>query len=450
MTESITVLVVEDDEDMRVLLEEELRDAGYDVAAAAGGADALDRMAETPVDIVVTDLVMSGMKGNELLSEILARDPDIPVIIITAFGSVESAVKNIKAGAFHYLTKPFRTEDLKLIIDEALRKRAFKREVVSLQNSFEQGNVRIVARSPSMLKVLDVVQRASPTDVPVLLLGESGTGKELLARILHEESPRKKGSFVAVNCSAIPEQLLESILFGHRRGAFTDAKDDQAGLFQVAHDGTVFLDEIGDMPIGTQGKILRVLQEGTIHPLGAPAPVLVDTRVIAATNRDVESLLQKERFRRDLFYRLNVVTVEIPPLRERPEDLLPLAAYFLNKHGQRLKRPGCSLSTDAMEALRRYQWPGNVRELENVIARAIVLGKDRVIDVRDLPATFQSHLPRSKGPSENIPPIAEVEREHIVKTLRYARGNKAQAARLLGMDRKTLYRKMKAYKIDSP
>jgi DNA-binding NtrC family response regulator len=467
MTAPRTILVVEDDREMRGFLHEELREAGYDVVGAASGDEALDHLGHAAVDVVVTDLVMPGMKGSDLLAHVRAREPEVPVVIITAFGSIDSAVESLKAGAYHYVAKPFRMEQLLATVESALRERALLRQVVTLRERLGGGRSRIVAESPAMRRPIDVLMRAAAADAPTLLLGESGTGKELLARALHEESPRRDRPFLAINCSAIPETLLESQLFGHRRGSFTDAREDRRGLFQEAEGGSVFLDEIGDLPLALQGKILRVLQEREVHPLGAPAPLPVDVRTIAATHRDLETLAAQGRFRQDLYYRLNVIAVRIPPLRERPEDLLPLVAHFLEKHGRRLGRAGCTLSAEALTALQRHAWPGNVRELENAIERALVLGRDAVLGIADLPEALRPR-PRSgaggasgamggassaaggaNGPDGGAASLslAEVEREHILRILRTARGNKAAAARILGLDRKTLYRKLRAYGI---
>jgi transcriptional regulator with PAS, ATPase and Fis domain len=303
----------------------------------------------------------------------------------------------------------------------------------------------ILAESRAMRAVLDLIARAALRDTPILLVGESGTGKELLARALHKKSPRAAGPFLAVNCSAIPEALLESEMFGHRRGAFTDARDDQRGLFQSAEGGTVFLDEIGDMAPALQGKLLRVLQEKEVHPLGAPAPVPTDVRVVSATHRDLMALAADGRFREDLLYRINVIEVRVPPLRERPDDLGPLVQHLLEKHGSKLGRRECTVSHDVMAVFRRHPWPGNVRELENVIERALVLGEDVRITLDDLPETLRSrpsHSGRSGGRR-----LADVEREHIVRTLRAVDGNKAAAARVLGLNRKTLYRKLTLHRI---
>jgi len=297
-----------------------------------------------------------------------------------------------------------------------------------------------------MRTALDLIDRAALCDTPVLILGESGTGKELLARTLHRTSLRSDGPFIAVNCSAIPETLLESELFGHRRGAFTDAHQDRPGLFQTAEGGTIFLDEIGDMAPALQGKLLRVLQEKEVQPLGGMMPVPIDVRVVTATHRDLMRLVEAERFREDLMYRINVIEVHVPPLRERPDDLVPLIHHFLDKHGRLLSKCGCTVSSDAMAVLRRHRWPGNVRELENVIERALVLGAGNVLGLADLPSRLRDQTScearMTKGQR-----LADVEREHIVRTLHDVAGNKAAAARVLGLDRKTLYRKLTLHRI---
>ena len=298
----------------------------------------------------------------------------------------------------------------------------------------------ILAESRAMRAVMQLIDRAAFSDTPILLVGESGTGKELLARALHAKSPRASGPFLAVNCSAIPEALLESELFGHRRGAFTDARDDQMGLFQLARGGTVFLDEIGDMAPALQGKLLRVLQEKEVQPLGAPAPVPTDVRIVAATHRDLPVLVAEGRFREDLLYRVNVIEVRVPPLRERPDDLNPLVRHLLDKHGPKVGRRDCTVSDDVMAVLRRHSWPGNVRELENVIERALVLGTGPRITLDDLPDSVKERPTSSAVPGSRR--LADVEREHIVHTLRSVSGNKAAAARVLGLNRKTLYRKL--------
>jgi DNA-binding NtrC family response regulator len=445
MSDRQTVLVVEDDAAMRELLEDELKDAGYAVVTAAEGNEALAQIARHRVDAVVSDLKMPGLQGRDLLDQVRLRDPSIPVVIITAFGSIDTAVDAIKAGAFHFVSKPFHTEQLLATLDDALRTRSHQRQLSDHLASASRSG--IVAEGQGMRKILDLVRRAAAADSPVLLAGESGTGKELLARFLHTENRSRKGKFVAVNCSAIPENLLESQLFGHRRGSFTDAREDRIGLFLEAEGGTLFLDEIGDMPLPLQGKLLRVLQEKEVLPLGASTPIRTDVRVIAASNRNLETLAAEGRFRSDLFYRLSVIVIRIPPLRERREDLIPLMAHFLRKHGERLGKADVRIGPEALDAMMAYSWPGNVRELENAVERALVLGQKPVIGLEDLPESLWSAPPIVEE-NTGMTSVAHVEREHILKTLRAVAGNKAAAARLLGVDRKTLYRKLKAYRID--
>ncbi|MEZ4647815.1 MAG: sigma-54 dependent transcriptional regulator [Candidatus Eisenbacteria bacterium] len=443
-----TVLVVEDDDAMRTLLDEQLTEAGYRVFTAVEGAEGLEQVVRHSVDVVVTDLKMPGMKGDELLEAIRSRDPELPVVVITAFGSIESAVETMKAGAYHYVAKPFRMNQLLVTVGNALRERRLRQELQDLKSIMGKGRWGIVAESVSMRRVLDLVSRAAASDSPILIQGESGTGKELIARAFHAESPRTNGPFVAINCSAIPETLLESQLFGHRKGAFTDAREDHRGLFQEAEGGTLFLDEIGDMALPLQSKLLRALQEREVRPIGAPAPIRVNVRILAATHQDLDQWVKEGKFRSDLFYRLNVITVKIPPLRDRPEDLVPLIAHFLDKHGRRLDRPGWTVAPEALEQFKRHSWPGNVRELENVIERGLILGRDQRITPDDLPESVRDSAPVRTEVGHSSRPIAEVEQEHIVKTLRAVRGNKAAAARILGFDRKTLYRKLQQYRID--
>ena len=445
-----SVLIVDDDATLRGLLEKMLRRGGYEVRVAASGTEALALLSSAAVDAVISDELMPGMSGSELLARVRTLDQTIPVIIMTGFGSVESAVELVKAGAYHYLEKPFSDEHLLATVESALGERRSLEKLRELTDSAGGGRSAIVAESTSMKKAVDVVLRAADApETPVLLLGESGTGKEILARTLHAESTHRNGPFVAVNCSAIPETLLESQLFGHRRGAFTDAREDRRGLFLEAEDGVILLDEIGDMPAALQGKLLRVLQEREVHPLGASSPVKTSARVIAATHRDLEELVEKGLFRLDLYYRLNVIAVRVPALRERPEDLLPLAAHFLERHSSRLGRPVPTLAPEAAQALRNYHWPGNVRELENAIERALVLGAEDAIRVRDLPEPVRA-LPRTTPSPDGLRPLAEVEREHILSALRAVNWNKSAAARLLHMDRKTLYRKLDHHSLRTP
>jgi DNA-binding NtrC family response regulator len=438
-----TVLVVDDDREMRSMLEEDLAEAGFRVVTAAGGDEALERLGAGGIDLVVTDLVMPGMKGDRLLAEVRVRHADVPVLIMTGFGSIDSAVEAMKAGAAHYLAKPFQLDQLVVAVEAALRDRGLRIQLQELRSAGSSGLDTIVAESPATRHALDLVRRSALVDSSVLIRGESGTGKELLAQALHLGGPRRDGPFVAINCSAIPETLLESQLFGHRRGSFTDAREDRRGLFLEAERGSLFLDEIGDMPPALQSKLLRVIQEREIHPIGAPAPVPVDVRIVAATHRNLEQLVQDGAFRQDLYYRLNVIEIRVPPLRERPEDLVPLVAHFLRKHGARLGRPGVTVAPQAMGAMRRHAWPGNVRELENVIERALVLGRDDVIRPEDLPESLRARP--TTGDASEVRLLADVERDQILRALRRVNGNKAAAARLLGLDRKTLYRRLQQY-----
>jgi len=446
--EEARILVVEDDESMLRFLMDELGEAGFHALGCSSGREALELVRVQAVEAIVTDLVMPGMKGDELLRELRHTVPGVPVVIMTAFGSIESAVDAMRDGAYHYLTKPFRIEQLVATLESALADGRLRHQLHELAAT-APGPSGIVAQSPPMRRALDLIARAAPADAPVLILGDSGTGKELLARALHAAGPRHARAFLAINCSAIPETLLESQLFGHRRGAFTDAREDHRGLFQEADGGTILLDEIGDMPRSLQAKLLRVLQQKEVHPLGAAAPVPVNVRVVAATHRDLEALYHAGQFRHDLYYRLNVITIRVPPLRERPEDLAPLVAHFLQKHAQRLGRPEATVSVEAMELFRRHGWPGNVRELENAIERALVLGRGSVIRVEDLPDDLR-HADREPPGHQPVRQLAEMEREQILRALHSVNGNKAAAARLLGLDRKTLYRKLDLYGIRFP
>jgi DNA-binding NtrC family response regulator len=447
------ILIADDDDSARSGLAALLSTWGYEVREAIDGKDALVQAPDFEPAIVIADLVMPGLDGLGLLKPLAEADPNVVVILLTGHATVETAVSAMRDGAYDYLTKPVDPRRLRAILEKAFDRAEVLREVTLLRRQLKQsrGFGDLLGASAPMQEVYRLLELASSSSAPVLITGETGTGKELVARTIHQMSPRGKGPFVAVNCSAIPETLLESQLFGHRRGAFTDAREDRRGLLLEARGGTVLLDEIGDMPASLQAKILRALQEKEVHPLGAPAPVPIDVRIVAATHRDLEALVAEGRFRHDLFYRLNVITIRVPPLRERMEDLVPLIAHFLEKHGRRLGRSGCTLSHEAMSALRHHSWPGNVRELENSIERALVLGRDDVLWPEDLPEAFRTHAPLRAGPAgAPLPPLSEVERDHILRTLREVRGNKTAAARLLGLDRKTLYRKLDTYGLRPP
>lgn len=439
------ILVVEDDDAMRNLIAEELEDAGCTVFTAIEGREALRRVEHEAVDVVIADVRMPGMKGDDLQRALAVEHPEVPVVLITAFGSIEDAVNAMRAGAHSYVAKPFRMSQLLESIAAALRDRRVR---LSVQGEAAIGEpppeCTIVAESAAMRSVVNLVHRAAAAESSVLITGETGTGKELIARTLHRGSRRAAGPFVAVNCAAIPESLLESQLFGHRRGAFTDAREDRTGLFLEADGGTLFLDEVGDLSPATQSKILRALQEREVHPLGASRPVAVDVRLIAATNLDLTAMVAAGRFRRDLVYRLNVISVEIPPLRDRPEDVLALATYFTKRHAARLGIPPRPLAPGAVDAILRHDWPGNARELENAIERALVLGTDAEIRRADFPEAVRGRGREIQvGVGSNT--MADVEQDHILRVLRAVSGNKAAAARLLGLDRKTLYRKLRQF-----
>jgi two-component system, NtrC family, response regulator AtoC len=443
--EAPRIYVVDDDASSRDLLARILAGEGYRVTALDDGQMALQQLGREPApDLVVSDIRMGETGGLELTDALRERAPDTPVILVTAFGNIDGAIEAIRRGAFDYLSKPYDVDGIKLVVARALRQRA-----LTLENRALRRDVRekyrlenVVGRSEAMLHVYKTAARVAATDATVLILGESGTGKELVARAIHQASPRAGGPFVAVDCGAIAEGVLESELFGHARGAFTGAQAARRGLFEEASAGTLFLDEIGDVGPGLQARLLRALQEGTIRRVGTNEPVAVDVRVVAATNRDLAQAVKDGRFREDLFFRLNVVTIAIPPLRERREDIPLLAEHFAHKHG----RPdgSAAVSAAARDLLVAYDWPGNVRELENVVARALALNPAGVILPEDLPEALRGGGPAQTPPPDlalsDRPPLAELERRYALLVLAEAGGNKTRAAEVLGIDRKTLYR----------
>jgi len=445
-----SILVVEDDDAMRELLVEELSDAGYRVRAAPGGASGLELARAERADVVVTDLRMPDLDGFDLIRDVNAL-PDPPhIIMITAFGSIETAIKAVKLGAYDYITKPFEIEELLLLVDKALGERSLRRQVARLQREVERqfGFENVIARSEAMREILSLVARIAGSTASVLITGESGTGKELIARAIHYNSPRSKAPFVAVNLAAVPETLIESELFGHKRGAFTDARADRIGLFAEADGGSIFLDEIGELALPLQAKLLRVLQEHELRPLGATKTQRIDVRVIAATNRNLESMLADGSFREDLYYRLNVIQLDLPPLRSRPEDVLPLAEHFLAQVAARQSPPRkVRIAPDAQQILLGYAWPGNVRELYNVLERGVALAQDGIIGSEDLPGHVRERKPGDflAAAVARRMTMADLEREYIARVLEDEGGNKTRAAQRLGLDRKTLYRKLEEY-----
>ena len=445
------LLVVEDDEAMRDLLVEELSEAGFQVVAARSGREGIDRVRREPFDLVITDLRMPDLDGFDLIRDVKASPRSPHIVMITAFGSIETAIKAVKLGAYDYITKPFEIEELVLVADKALEERSLRRQVARLQREVEGkfGLDNIVARSQAMREILTLVTRVATSSVSVLVTGESGTGKELIARAIHYNSDRAAGPFVPVNLAAVPGNLIESELFGHKRGAFTDARQDRIGLFEEATGGTIFLDEIGELALELQAKLLRVLQEQEIRPLGATRTQTVDVRVVAATNRDLDEMLQEGRFREDLYYRLNVIEISLPPLRQRPDDIAPLAEHIL---AQAAARPGATprrvrLSPAAQRTLLAYHWPGNVRELSNVLERGLALCQGDEIEVEDLPNQVRAQRDSDilAAAVARRMTLADVEREYIQLVLADEGGNKTRAASRLGLDRKTLYRKLEEY-----
>jgi len=442
----VRVLIVDDDDVTCGLLEEVLAGEGYAVERAQSGKDALERHRARPFDAVVSDIRMGEgrMTGLELLRGLRAATPELVVVIMTAFGSMETAVEAIREGAFDYVSKPFKIEEMKQAIRRGLEQRRRVAAMAPAQSDKVLDVTSIVGRSRPMLEVYKLIAMVGPARTTVLVVGESGVGKELVARAIHRNGPRALKPFLAVNCAALPENLLESELFGHVRGAFTSAATDKRGLFEEASGGTIFLDEIGDMSPNLQSKLLRVLQEHEVRRVGASIGQKVDVRVVAATNQPLAALVKAGRFREDLYYRLNVVTIEVPPLRDRPGDLPLLVEHFLAKHATAAGRASPpTLAPEALEALKRFPFPGNVRELEHVIERAVTLSKRPAILLEDLSEEIRHHAP------ERLPTLEEVEKAHISKVLRETAGNRQAAAEILGIDRTTLWRKIKQYGLTS-
>jgi two-component system response regulator AtoC len=444
MDDPARILVVDDDQSSRELLARILASAGHLVTALSDGREAVAALdAGDPPDLVVSDIRMAEMDGLQVIDAFRERAPETPVILVTAFGNIDGALEAIRRGAADYLSKPYDVDAIKLVVARALQHRALAMENRALRRGlrdrFRLENV--VGRSEAMLQVYKTAARVASTDATVLIQGESGTGKELVARAIHAASPRASGPFVAVDCGAIAEGVLESELFGHTRGAFTGAQAARRGLFEEAHHGTLFLDEIGDVGPNLQARLLRALQEGTIRRVGANDPISVDVRIVAATNRDMDAAVKQGTFRADLYYRLHVVSIRIPPLRERREDIPLLAEHFAQKHG----RPeGSAISPEAREILVAYDWPGNVRELENAVARALALNPSGVVIPEDLPDAIRiaqtGSAPVPLPPPGDRPTLAELERRYASQVLGETGGNKTRAAEILGIDRKTLYR----------
>ncbi len=450
------VLVVDDEESIREGLRNLLELEGFSVETAADGREALHKTAEFLPDAAVVDLKMPNMDGHTFLKEVKHIDPELPVIFLTGHGTIEDAVKAMQNGAYDFITKPPNTNHLILLIKRAINERNLKRENKQLKERIREktGLEKIVGESPAIRKVKEQIKLIAPTDATVLITGESGTGKELVAEAIHQLSPRRNGPFVKVSCAALPETLLESELFGHEKGAFTGAVSSRKGRFELANGGTIFLDEIGEISPRVQVKLLRVIQEKEFERVGGEKTIKVDIRIITATNRDLEKEVKKGNFREDLYYRLRVINIHLPPLRERKEDIPLLLNHFLEEFSKRYSRNIKGFTQKAVEILTSYDWPGNIRELQNVVESCVVLAQGEWIDEDDLP----SFIKRTPHPAEEteegdyikIPigtPLKEVEKRVIVETLLKNNGNKAQTARQLGIGRKTLFRKLEEFGI---
>ncbi len=444
------VLVVDDDRETVDLLQEILAKEGYQVATAGDGHAALalvSRTSNEPPDVVITDLQMPGMDGLALLSELRTRLPDTLVILATAYGSLKTAVDGIKAGAFDYLSKPFIVNEIRLVVRRALEHKQVLQENRDLREQLRDRYRfdNLVGSSPGMVAVYKLIARVAQTDSTVLIQGESGTGKELVARAIHTNSQRHAGPFVAVDSGSLAESLLESELFGHERGAFTGAVAAKKGLLEKAHLGSCFLDEMADVSLALQSKLLRVIQEREIRRVGGSEAIPVDVRIIAATNKDLQRLVESGKFREDLYYRLNVVTIAIPPLRERPEDIPDLAQFFVQKYSTARTKPVTGVSPEAMALLSRYGWPGNVRELEHVIERAVVLTPNPILLPHDLPLAIQAQATQPAAQRGNWPSLESMERDYILRVLDAHKGDVGRAAEILGIHRKTLQRKIQRF-----
>jgi len=446
MSEPATLLVADDDPGLRESLERTLTREGYRVILASDGNAALERLQAGGIDLVLTDLKMPGLTGIEVLRAAKAIAPDVDVILLTAFGTVEEAVKAMKEGAYDFLTKPFQRAQVLRLIRQALERRELIQQNRALRQRLDdllrQGVV--IGSSPAFRRMMTLVEQVADSSATVLVQGESGTGKELVASAIHQRSARRKGPFVAVNCAALPETLLESELFGYEKGAFTGAAARKEGRFELADGGTLFLDEVADLSPVTQPKILRVLQEGEFERLGATKSIRVDVRIVAATNQDLGHMVKEKRFREDLYYRLNVITLNVPPLRERREDVRVLAQHFLRIYAAKNNRTLEGFTDEAMRRLEAYAWPGNVRELENVVERGVVLARGALMDTGELPEEIAGATPLPEGVlTVRIgTPLAEVGARLLDATLRATKGNKTLTAKLLGIDPRTVSRKL--------
>ena len=451
---AMRILVVDDEPALRHTISVILHEEGHEVTSATDGEDALAKLAAAPADLILCDVRMPTMDGMTFLERHAAAGGTGLVVMMSAYGDAETAIAAMQRGAYDWIQKPFRAEEVVLVVRKAMERERLRAEVKRLEgelSSLRQSDAAIIGRSAVMRTALDVARKVARHPTTVLISGESGTGKELVARLIHDESSRADEPFVAINCGAIPEALLESELFGHEKGAFTGATREKAGLFEEAHKGTLFLDEIGELPSALQVKLLRALQEGEVRRVGATASTAVDVRVIAATNRDLQADVANGRFRADLFYRINVVAIALPPLRERPEDVPELARFFLDRHAARMGLTARGISPAATRKLTEHSWPGNVRELEHAIERALVMTGGAVIEPSDLPATVRAndgHVTVTEGTLSVKQQTTELEKALIRRALEHTRGNRTRAARLLELSHRALLYKIREYGLE--
>lgn len=444
------ILIADDEPDICKVLEFLLKKEDYSVVSVNSGEDAIERLKKEGFDIVLTDLKMGKVDGLAVLEKAKELSPDTSVIIMTAFASVDSAVEAMRKGAYDYIVKPFHNEEVRLTIKKILEQKRLERENLALKQQVSQKITckDFIANSESMMSILESLEKVIPTKSNILILGESGTGKGLIAEVIHCNSPRRDKPFISINCSAIPEGLLESELFGYKKGAFTGAVSDKLGLIPLAHDGILFLDEIGDMPINLQAKLLKVLETGEVYPLGDTKPKLVDIRLISATNANIEDKIKEGKFREDLYWRLNVIEIKVPPLRDRKEDIEMLAMHFINKFSKEHNKNVKGISKEALPLLLEYAWPGNVRELSNVIERAVVFAEGGYITPENLPDKFKKAEDVIVSGSLKTY-LSDYEKNLLIKIYNSHNRNKEKTAQALGIDLATLYRKFKKYDIEA-
>ncbi|MBI5967993.1 MAG: sigma-54-dependent Fis family transcriptional regulator [Deltaproteobacteria bacterium] len=444
------ILIVDDEKVIRDSFSRVLLKEGYAVEAVESGRLALERVTEESFDIALLDLKMPGLDGMETLRELKEKDPDVVSVMITGYPTIENAVAAVKLGAYDYLTKPCSPDDLRLVVARAAERRKLIFENEQLRRRREGRGISelIIGKSKVMQRIMEIIYKVAPTESTVLITGESGTGKELVAQTIHQLSPRKEKEFVPVDCNALVESLLESELFGHVKGSFTGAVSTKHGLFELANGGTFFFDEVGNLTLNTQAKLLRAIQEREVKPVGGSQRIRVDVRIIAATNQNLMEAIAKRTFREDLFYRLSVVPIHLPPLRERKEDLPLLVQHFIQRYNRKRKKPIEGISPAAMELLMKHHWPGNVRELENTIERAMILEEREMITPKSLPWLFLTEpMEKSTPLPKKLMSLEDMEKEHIAHVLKETGGHKSRAAKILGIDRKTLYQKVQKYQL---